>query len=77
MHTIDMNDTATIRIMVNHLAPLGQFHYINANITNILYYYTSCKFPVFSLVKERVPILFPEYIVNKCFIIPKETSDAK
>ena len=28
-------------------------------------------------VSNLINLLFPEYLVNKCFIIPKETSDAK
>ena len=28
-------------------------------------------------IEESINLLFPEYLVDKCFIIPKETSDAK
>ena len=44
--------------------------------------------PIYQLLSEAKPrsivgiegsinLLFPEYLVNKCFIIQKETSDAK
>ena len=28
-------------------------------------------------IEGSINLLFPEYLVNKCVIIPKETSDAK
>jgi hypothetical protein len=28
-------------------------------------------------IEGSINLLFPEYLVNKCFIIPKERSDAK
>ena len=28
-------------------------------------------------ISGSINLLFPEYLVNKCFIIPKQTSDAK
>ena len=28
-------------------------------------------------IEGSINLLFPEYLVNKCFVTPKETSDAK